>query len=340
MQLRNFCASFLAAVFAASVFFPLAAVASDKRRIAILPFEYGAVTATVGTVDVGKGIVGMLITKLVQDGTYSVIERQMLDSLLKEQNLSVSDRADQSTACKIGKLLSVDAIVVGTVSQFGVEHKSSGMNIPGVAGYIPYVGGAIGSLGAIHRKSASAKVAIECRVIDVNTGEILATASGTGEAKTKGNFTLDSSWDWDTSNFTTSVAGEATVAAVNDLAGQLEADAAKIPDNQSLALQNVQGQIADVTGNTVIVNVGKKNGIKVGDNLSVERVVKQVKDPASGKVIKELTNTLAIVNITDCDPESATGNLTKGSGVKVGDKVKKVSTDVSAIVLTPIGTKQ
>jgi curli biogenesis system outer membrane secretion channel CsgG len=339
MKLRNLCASLLTIFLIASICFPLSAQAGDKKRIAILPFEYGAVTANVGTMDVGKGIVSMLVTKLVQDGTYSVIERQMLDSLLKEQNFSVSDRADPSTACKIGKLLSVDAIVVGTVSQFGVEHKTSGMNIPSVAGYVPYVGGAIGSLGSIHRKSASAKVAIECRIVDTNTGEVLATANGTGESKTKGSFTLNDSWDWDSSNFTTSVAGEATVAAVNDLAGQLTALASKIPDNQSLAAQNVQGQVADVTGTTVIVNVGKKNGIKVGDNLRIERVVKQVKDPASGKVIKEVCNTIAVANVTDADPDSATGTLTKGTGVRVGDHVKKVSTDVSAIVLTPIGSK-
>ncbi len=42
--------------------------ASLKRRVAILPFEYGAVTSQVGTVDVGKGITTLLITKLVNDG--------------------------------------------------------------------------------------------------------------------------------------------------------------------------------------------------------------------------------------------------------------------------------
>jgi curli biogenesis system outer membrane secretion channel CsgG len=336
MKLRSLCASLLTLMTVAGLMFPLAANAGDKRRIAILPFEYGAVTANVGTIDVGKGIVGMLITKLVQDGTYSVIDRQMLDTILKEQNFSVSDRADQSTACKIGKLLSVDAIVVGTVSQFGVEHHTSGVNLGGATSYIPYVGG-LGGLGSFHKKSAAAKVAIEARLIDINTGEILASANGTGESKSKGGFTMSDSWDWSSSDFTTSVAGEATVAAVNDLVGQLESAAAKIPDNQSLAAQNVQGKIADVTGNTIIINVGKKNGIKVGDNLRIERVTKQIKDPTSGKVIKEVTGTVAIANITECDADTSTGTVTKGTGARVGDLVKKVTTDVSAIVLTPLG---
>jgi curli biogenesis system outer membrane secretion channel CsgG len=202
-------------------------------------------------------------------------------------------------------------------------------------GGIPYVG-YIGSLGSLHKKSAQAKVAIEARIIDTNTGEVLATANGTGESKSKGGFTLNDGWDWDSSDFTTSVAGEATVAAVSQLIDQLKAAASKIPDNQSLAAQNVQGKIADVTGNTVIVNVGKANGIKLGDNLQVEHVVKTVNDPNTGKPLKTITNTIAVINITECDTNSATGTVTKGNGVKVGDMVKKVTTDVSAIVLTPL----
>jgi curli biogenesis system outer membrane secretion channel CsgG len=106
MKLRGLGASMLALLLVASTLLPLPARAGDKRRIAILPFSYGAVESSVGACDVGKGITSLLITKLVQDGTYSVIDREMLDQILKEQNLSVSDRADPATACKIGKIRS------------------------------------------------------------------------------------------------------------------------------------------------------------------------------------------------------------------------------------------
>ena len=138
------------------------------------------------------------------------------------------------------------------------------------------------------------------------------------------------------SDFASSVAGEAIISAVNQLAGQLETAASKIPDNQSLALANVEGKIADVTGTTVVVNVGKQNGIKVGDNLQVERVTKEITDPSTGKVIKKVTSTVAIIAITESDKESATGTISKGSNVRVGDVVRKVTTDVSAIILAPV----
>jgi curli biogenesis system outer membrane secretion channel CsgG len=335
----------MALLMVASMFSAPEARAEAKRKIAILPFEYGAVSSEVGTMDVGKGIVSLLITRLVNDGTYRVVDRQMLDSILKEQNLSVSDRADPATACKIGKLLSVDAIVVGTITQFGFENKN--MNIGAAASaassYIPYAGGfGFGGLGV---KKGKCKVAIDARLVDINTGEIVAAVNGSGTSK-RGGVSLfggggggggggSGSFDMGSSDFASSIAGEATLQAVDSITTQLEGLATKIPDNQSIAAANVQGKIADVTGNTCIINVGKANGMASGDNLQVERVYKTVKDPTSGKVLKELTSTIAIINVTSVDPESSTGNVVKGSGVRVGDTVRKVTTDVSAVIITP-----
>ena len=58
----------------------------------------------------------MLVDRLVNDGTYSVIERKALDKLIAEQNFSNSDRADPSSAAKIGKLLGVNAIIIGSIT--------------------------------------------------------------------------------------------------------------------------------------------------------------------------------------------------------------------------------
>ncbi|HEY9680680.1 MAG TPA: CsgG/HfaB family protein [Drouetiella sp.] len=346
MKLRKVGTFLMAMLFMlASVGFPLKASASAKRRVAVLPFEYGAVTSEVGTVDVGKGITTLLITKLVNDGTYSVIDRQMLDSILKEQNLSVSDRADPATACKIGKILSVDAIIVGTVTQFGFENKSMGAGAAvSVLSHVPY-GGFASGLGGIRKNKSKVKVAIDARVVDTNTTEILAAVHGTGESNRSGMSLWGDGggsgggggggFDFGSSGFATSIAGEATMAAVEEMGGQIIAMANKLPDNQSLAQANVEGKIADVTGNQVIVNVGKNNGIASGDKLVVNRAYKTVKDPVSGKVLKELTNTIAVINVSSVDPDSSTGEIVKGGGARVGDSVKKVTTEVSGIVIAP-----
>lgn len=346
MKLRKISACVLALLLLiANIGLPLKAMAMAKRRVAVLPFEYGAVTSEVGTVDVGKGITTLLITKLVNDATYSVVDRQMLDSILKEQNLSVSDRADPATAIKIGKILSVDAIIVGTVTQFGFENKSMGAGAAvSVLSHVPY-GGWAGGLGGIKKNKSKVKVAIDARVIDTSTSEILAAVHGTGESSRSGMSLWGDGggggggggggFEFGGSGFASSIAGEATLQAVDQMGAQLTEMAAKIPDNQSVAAANVEGKIADVTGTQVIVNVGKNNGIASGDKLAVNRAYKTVKDPVSGKVLKQLTNTIAVVNISSVDADSATGDIIKGGGAQVGDTVKKVTTDVSAVVLAP-----
>jgi len=101
-----------------------------KKRVAIFDFDYATVqsasAAAFGTnVDVGKGISDLLVRHLVQDGTYSVIERKAMDKILGEQNFSNSDRADANSAAKIGRILGVDAIIVGSVTQFGYDNKNT-----------------------------------------------------------------------------------------------------------------------------------------------------------------------------------------------------------------------
>lgn len=56
-----------------------------------------------------------LTHELVSAGDLTVIERSRIDQILKEQSLSMTGAVDSNTAAKIGKILSVDAVVIGTI---------------------------------------------------------------------------------------------------------------------------------------------------------------------------------------------------------------------------------
>ena len=104
--------------------------AQEKKRVAILDFDYATVhthvAAIFGTnVDVGQGIADLLVDRLVTSGVYSVIERKALDKILAEQNFSNSNRADPSSAAQIGRVLGVDTIIIGSITQFGRDDKST-----------------------------------------------------------------------------------------------------------------------------------------------------------------------------------------------------------------------
>jgi len=81
--------------------------AQDRKRVAVLDFEYGTVASYTDAIfgtnyDVGTGIRNVLVEKLVKGGVYSVIERSALDAVLKEQNFSNSDRANPTSATRKG----------------------------------------------------------------------------------------------------------------------------------------------------------------------------------------------------------------------------------------------
>jgi curli biogenesis system outer membrane secretion channel CsgG len=303
-----------------------APAAAVKHRVAVMNFDYGTVRTTVAQIfgsdqDVGKGISDLLVQKLVQDGKYSVIERNALDKILSEQNFSNSDRADSTTAAKIGKILGVDAIIIGSITQFGRDDKNTKVGGGG------YGLGRFG-LGGVGKSEAKAVVAVSARMVNTTTGEILAAVTGTGES-TRGSTSLlggGGGWtgggggglDMGSSNFANTILGEAVRKAVDDTGAQLDSAADKVP---TIKLE-VNGLVADVSGNTLIVNVGKKAGVKVGDTLVVSRQVRVVKDPTTGKVIKSVVDKIGEATVTEVDDDSATLNFTGSGPAKVGDVVK------------------
>jgi curli biogenesis system outer membrane secretion channel CsgG len=302
-----------------------AASPATKHRVAVMNFDYGTVQSSVSAIfgtdqDIGKGISAMLIEKLVKDGQYSVIERAALDKLLAEQNFSNSDRANPATAAKIGQLLGVDTIIIGTVTQFGRDDKHTNL---GAGGY-----GSKFGLGGIGTKNSRAVVAVSARMVNVNTGEIITAVTGNGESSRGGTSLLGAGGGWSgggggaldmgSSNFGNTILGEATHKAVDDMGAQLDASATKVP---TVKLE-VNGLVADVTGNTLILNVGKKAGIHVGDILDVSRPVRVVKDPATGKVIKSITDKVGSATVTEVDDDSATATFSGVGAAKVGDAIK------------------
>ena len=74
-----------------------------------------------------------------------------------------------------------------------------------------------------------------------------------------------------------------------------------------------------------MLNVGGKAGIKVGDQMNVDRVSREIKDPATGKVIRRMTSPVGVIKIVDVDDQSAVGTVVSGTGFKVGDSVKTIT---------------
>ncbi|HEV3036406.1 MAG TPA: CsgG/HfaB family protein [Candidatus Angelobacter sp.] len=299
-----------------------------KKRVAVMDFEYGTVRSAVSAVfgtdqDVGKGISDMLVQRLVQDGKYSVIERKALDKILAEQNFSNSDRADSSTAAKIGKILGVDAIIIGSITQFGRDDKNTTVGGGGLGGITGRFG-----VGGVQKREAKAVCNITARMVDTTTGEILAAVTGSGQSKRGGTSLVGAggsaygagggAFDMTSKNFAETLLGEAVGQSVTTTATQLDDAATNLPTVKV----DVSGLVADVSGNTLILNVGSKSGLRVGDKLEISRAARTIKDPATGKVLKTVTNKIGDATVTEVDADSATVTFSGSGLAKVGDIAK------------------
>lgn len=124
--------------------------------------------------------------------------------------------------------------------------------------------------------------------------------------------------DMGSSNFQETIIGEATRQAVDDVTSQLVSQAGKI----EATVIEVNGKVADVDGNTLTLNIGKNQGLKVGDVLAIERFIKEVKDPDTGTVIRRVTEPIGTAKITSVDDRTAVATYSGVGQPKVGDAVK------------------
>jgi curli biogenesis system outer membrane secretion channel CsgG len=303
------------------------AFGQNKRSVAVIDFDYATVQSGLQAIfgvnqDIGKGIADLMVEKLVKSGTYRVIERKAIAKILAEQNFSNSDRVDPNTAAKVGRLLGVDAIIMGSITQFGRDDKTTRVG--------DVVGGQLSryGIGGFGRKNSKAVVGITARMVSVDTGEILGVANGKGESTRSGTSLLGSggsaaaaagaALDMTSSNFANTVLGEAVNAATGMLTNELNASATRIPEK----VFNIEGLVADVSGDTLIINVGTRAGVKKGDVLQVRRVGREIRDPATGKVIRRVEDNLGQLTITEADESSAAGKFTGAGAVKVGDSIR------------------
>ncbi|MCP4133923.1 MAG: hypothetical protein GY754_23335 [bacterium] len=126
-----------------------------NKTVAILPFE----TTDRSKKDTGKYIADKITHELVSLGKLSVVERAKIDRILKEQELSVSGIVDAGTVSKIGELLAVDALIMGSARQ-----KDNSMEIL-------------------------------ARLVDSGTGKVLKTASAVYKEPKTGETGFTGTWN-------------------------------------------------------------------------------------------------------------------------------------------------
>jgi curli biogenesis system outer membrane secretion channel CsgG len=162
----------LALVVTASFLNGSAARAEEKPRIGVLRFT-NQTAAGWWRGSVGNELQDMLINELASSKSFRVLERKELDAVLGEQDLGASGRVAKDTRAKIGHITGAKYLVAATVSAYeeGTSGKGGGISIGGIS-----VGG----------KQERAYIAVDLKVINVDTGEIAESRTVEGTSQSSG----------------------------------------------------------------------------------------------------------------------------------------------------------
>lgn len=136
-------------------------VNGPKYRIAVSAFEYQAAKRS----NVGTGMAAMLSDALFNTNRFIVLERENLNEVTAEQDLSNSSRFRKDTAAPIGQLEGAQLLIRGSVTAFEPNCK----------------GGSI-----IIASTKQACVTINLRIIDAATGRVVNATTVEGTSANNG----------------------------------------------------------------------------------------------------------------------------------------------------------
>lgn len=271
---------------------------ASKPRVAVLEFGHKALEAHWSRA--GEAAQDMFITELVKSGKFTVVDRERLDAIMREKNLSLSGEIDPRTAVQAGKLLGVEYILFGNVTEFGEETAKA------------QVGWGIG-VDVKRKKFVSA---LDARLVSTTTGEILWADKARKEESNVRVFVMGTGGGVDDRRMFDKV----LLPCVEELAGKLKNVSL---ETSKTVVGRVAGKVARVQGDTISINLGSEDGISVGDTLGVYRMGEPIKDPDTGQVLGADEEKVGSIKVTAVKgPKLSECSVVTGSGFKVGDVVK------------------
>lgn len=168
--------------------FALQPVPRDQRYVVAVPsFSVGTGSVKIGSVDLsqegdefyrelGTGVADIFIAEAYESQQFRITERAEIDKVLSEQDLAQSGRVNPATAAAVGRIEGAELLVLGSVSEFGVQTTGGGGRVLGMFGGTA--------------ETVTVRVGVEIRLVDTATAEIMAIGRGVSHAS-QSNVSID-----------------------------------------------------------------------------------------------------------------------------------------------------
>lgn len=217
---------------------PCSATAEFKKiKVAVLDFQLQG--EGYDTKDMGKIVSEWLITALVKEGRFEVVERRLLEQIFQEHKLIMTGVVDEQSATQVGKLLGVKVIISGSVLKFKDFTE------------------------------------VNARIIDVESASIITAES----------------------------AKSTSTERLEELVKQM---AEKIIKDFPL-----QGYIVNKDGQRVVIDVGKRAGVKRGMRFVVYKEGEVIRHPKTGEILDVRTIETGVLEIDKVKTKISEGKIVK-----------------------------
>ncbi len=229
----------------------------------------------------GQSISSILVTELSRTNRFTILERDQIESILGEVNLSMSGLSQDVYGDF--ELIGADYLIVGDVTSFAVAtegHRSI----------------------ASRSRTQTANVSVDLRIIDVRTGEIILSETGSGNAMKR----------------TTEVLGMGGTAGYDE---GLEQDAFR--SSVSSVMENIIAVLDDrewlcdvieIDGGALYINAGQRSNLKIGDSLRLYKQGEPLRD-RSGRILafrEEYLGDAVVVSFLGEDVSVLNTNIAEG----------------------------
>ena len=307
------------------------AYTGSQSRVMVLPVENAAQSATTVYKHTQDGkvaseievtaqskasnaeIEAIVIDVLNQTGRFRLVERQVLESILDEQNLAKSGRLANPSVAKTGNVLGAQYLMKVVVTDY--EEDVSGGGGGGIGGGLLSRAAGLGGIGISKSES---RVGMNFRLIDAETSEVLYTKQIESKIK-QSNLTLGGGLIGGGklggaafSKYSKTPIGQAVIAGINKGVYEIVKQIGSLP---------ASGRVIKVEGDKIWLNIGK-DVVSPGEVLKVKSKGEELIDPDTGISLGSDDREIGTASVSQAEEKFSIAEVVSITGtVKRGDKV-------------------
>jgi curli biogenesis system outer membrane secretion channel CsgG len=262
--------------------------------------------------DFGQGLTEMMTTSLFNTNRFILLERKAIADIQSELQLASTGLMNPDTGGKPGNLLGAQAIIRGAVTEFSYKRTQTNSSTT------------LGRAVDLHRTSTDAFLALDIRIFDAATGQILDSVHADGRAKSsqnEANVEIRRDNRVGGGSFSSSPLGAAAREAIDKAAKFICDRMESQPWEGAIAEMETENDEATV----LYLNAGSRAGINAGDQFDIFRAGRPIVNPQTKVVIGRTRDTLiGRCKVETVNDDFSTAVPVQGQKFQMGDLIRMV----------------